>query len=747
MGTETRFQGAQTVVGTPYYISPEMCEGKPYNEKSDIWALGCILYEMACLQKTFEGTSLPALVNKIVKGTYEQIKGPYSNDLKLLVRDMLKVDPEQRPTAALALEIVQRSRSLNTKRGQKKSVHRPGSDTLRPRDCHSALYQFDIANVTLSSIAALAPKIKVKQIAVGWNHQVLLTMDSVVYSWGDNKFGQLGHGDRRTRNQPTRVEALDGKSIFHISVGTNFSAFCADRGIVMVCGNRKYTGNGKANDDWLKPKLIDCLLREDIIDLSCGYEHAAVVTDDGQVYVWGNGENGRLGTGKTDFVYSATKIGIPTRQLVINAKCGPDCTVLITSSGTIIAMGSNKYNKLNLNYRLGFFANVKHTKSEIEDILTPTAVRAFPSRVVDVSLGPNHSGVLLESGHVHLFGRNTYGELGAGNRQPASLGMDNRPVKALLCKACVQLICGNGFTMAATADNELYFWGSKGVVQRKEEIMVEDLEITRKSIATLDKGGSENSDRSKSAKKAWHWRKGGEKDDGEAETILLPTLVLRLDSTRNSSGTKPFIKLSALTCCDKNVMVVIDTSPVWVEKDEDKTKLQSAKTPRTWGRRRRSAPELHATDDSMIPTWVQNELDEAEVLSSSKFLPGSTSMTSLKSTPNEGKHLTFTQAAKLHGSSLITEKQLLTDIENLKKQLQEQKSTFKGHEDQMKLLQTKLSDLQALQRQNFERPNEPPPAYPKSSTSTNAITKNGKPRIIKNPFIPEEQQTKVCTIL
>ena len=43
------------------------CEGKPYNEKSDMWALGCILYEMANLQKTFEGTNLPALVNKIMK--------------------------------------------------------------------------------------------------------------------------------------------------------------------------------------------------------------------------------------------------------------------------------------------------------------------------------------------------------------------------------------------------------------------------------------------------------------------------------------------------------------------------------------------------------------------------------------------------------------------------------------------------------------------------------------------------------
>ena len=38
------------ILGTPYYISPEMCEGKTYDDKSDIWALGCIAYEMACLQ-------------------------------------------------------------------------------------------------------------------------------------------------------------------------------------------------------------------------------------------------------------------------------------------------------------------------------------------------------------------------------------------------------------------------------------------------------------------------------------------------------------------------------------------------------------------------------------------------------------------------------------------------------------------------------------------------------------------------
>ena len=49
------------------------CEGKEYNHKSDVWAMGCILYEMASRQKTFEGSNLPALVNKIMKVCESQI--------------------------------------------------------------------------------------------------------------------------------------------------------------------------------------------------------------------------------------------------------------------------------------------------------------------------------------------------------------------------------------------------------------------------------------------------------------------------------------------------------------------------------------------------------------------------------------------------------------------------------------------------------------------------------------------------
>lgn len=59
---------AHTMVGTPYYLSPEMCEEKPYNEKSDVWALGCVLYEMCTQKHPFEANNQGALILKIIRG-------------------------------------------------------------------------------------------------------------------------------------------------------------------------------------------------------------------------------------------------------------------------------------------------------------------------------------------------------------------------------------------------------------------------------------------------------------------------------------------------------------------------------------------------------------------------------------------------------------------------------------------------------------------------------------------------------
>lgn len=86
-----------TVVGTPSYLSPELCDGKACNEKSDIWAMGCILYEIMALHRMFEGSSLPALVMKITSGKYKPLPEFYSNDLSNLVSLCTKLSPDDRP--------------------------------------------------------------------------------------------------------------------------------------------------------------------------------------------------------------------------------------------------------------------------------------------------------------------------------------------------------------------------------------------------------------------------------------------------------------------------------------------------------------------------------------------------------------------------------------------------------------------------------------------------------------------------
>merc|ERR1719322_1081104 len=99
LNTKTK---ASSVVGTPCYISPELCESNPYNQKSDIWALGCLLYELMTLRKAFEAQSLPALVIKIVQGDYnkEQLPKTYNSFLKRLLMSMLDLTPEKRPSVS-----------------------------------------------------------------------------------------------------------------------------------------------------------------------------------------------------------------------------------------------------------------------------------------------------------------------------------------------------------------------------------------------------------------------------------------------------------------------------------------------------------------------------------------------------------------------------------------------------------------------------------------------------------------------
>jgi len=89
---------AKTQIGTPYYLSPELCQEKPYTTPSDVWAMGCILYEMCALKVPFDGSSIAKLVQNIVKGQVPTAPSSYSQNIRQLVTDMLNRDPNRRPS-------------------------------------------------------------------------------------------------------------------------------------------------------------------------------------------------------------------------------------------------------------------------------------------------------------------------------------------------------------------------------------------------------------------------------------------------------------------------------------------------------------------------------------------------------------------------------------------------------------------------------------------------------------------------
>ena len=89
---------AKTLIGTPYYLSPELCEEKPYNDKSDIWALGCILYELCTFNHPFNAKSQGGLILKILEGEPDPIGNNYSSDLQNILYDLFQKSIDKRPS-------------------------------------------------------------------------------------------------------------------------------------------------------------------------------------------------------------------------------------------------------------------------------------------------------------------------------------------------------------------------------------------------------------------------------------------------------------------------------------------------------------------------------------------------------------------------------------------------------------------------------------------------------------------------
>ncbi|XP_065365472.1 uncharacterized protein Nek2 [Calliphora vicina] len=95
---------AETFVGTPYYMSPEIVRGSKYDRKSDVWAVGCLIYEMCSLRPPFKGKEFTQLSANISIGKFSSIPDIYSKDLQEIIAFMLEVENELRPS----IEVISR---------------------------------------------------------------------------------------------------------------------------------------------------------------------------------------------------------------------------------------------------------------------------------------------------------------------------------------------------------------------------------------------------------------------------------------------------------------------------------------------------------------------------------------------------------------------------------------------------------------------------------------------------------------
>nr|XP_020649582.1 serine/threonine-protein kinase Nek9 isoform X1 [Pogona vitticeps] len=476
----SEYSMAETLVGTPYYMSPELCQGVKYNFKSDIWAVGCVAFELLTLKRTFDATNPLNLCVKIVQGNraMEVDSSVYSQELIQMVHSCLDQDPEKRPTADELLEnpvIIRRRREMEEKvallNGPNK---RPRTSTMNDAPIAvvtsrtSEVYVWGGGKSTPQKLDVIKGGCSARQVCAGNTHFALVTVEKELYTWvnmqgGTKLHGQLGHGDKASYRQPKHVEKLQGKAIHQVSCGDDFTVCITDEGQVFAFGSDYYgcIGVDKAfGSEVLEPRQLNFFLNNPVEQVSCGDNHVAVLNRNREVYTWGCGEYGRLGLDSEEDHYLPQRVEIQKASNIISVQCGSDGTFLLTQTGKVLACGLNEFNKLGLNQCTSGIIN-HDAYQEIPYTTTFTLAKKLSFyKIRTIAPGKTHTAAIDERGRLLTFGSNKCGQLGVGNyKKRLGINLLGGPLGG---KQVIRVSCGDEFTIAATDDNHIFAWGNGG---------------------------------------------------------------------------------------------------------------------------------------------------------------------------------------------------------------------------------------------------------------------------------------------
>ncbi|XP_033632375.1 E3 ubiquitin-protein ligase HERC2-like [Asterias rubens] len=279
--------------------------------------------------------------------------------------------------------------------------------------------------------------VHIKRVAVnsGGKHTLALSVEGEVYSWGEGEDGKLGHGNRTQCDRPRVIESLRGKEVVNIACGGAHSACMTSSGELFTWGKGRYgrLGHGDSEDQ-LRPKLLEALKSYRVIDVACGSGDAQTlcITDDDNVWSWGDGDYGKLGRGGSDGCKVPQKIDILSGAGVCTVECGSQFSIALTKSGAVYTWGKGDY------HRLGHGTD--------DHVRRPRKVAALQGKkVICVATGSLHCVACTDQGEVHTWGDNDEGQLGDGTTNAIQRP---RMVTALQDKKITNVACGSAHTIA-----------------------------------------------------------------------------------------------------------------------------------------------------------------------------------------------------------------------------------------------------------------------------------------------------------
>uniref|UniRef100_A0A915KEQ8 non-specific serine/threonine protein kinase n=1 Tax=Romanomermis culicivorax TaxID=13658 RepID=A0A915KEQ8_ROMCU len=497
---------ASTVIGTPSYLSPEICEGKQYNKKSDVWSLGCILYELCTLRKAFEAETLGSLVLQITRGHTKPIDGKYSDGLKDLIAGLLRIDPESRPSveqiradplvapflydhidigAIRCPKLFKPSRTVKLRSSNRSRKQYSVNNADNPHHASTKSKNYSKVFVWGDSIdqfvqLPVLPSKSIIQVACSSTHKLAVTKDNDLLTWKEGV----------NENEPAKgISSLECQiikftspvQITFVTCADMFYAMITDRGILMTCGNGiDGVLSLGVNSLSLKPRIVEALVSCEVTKVACSRNHVLVATADNELYGWGLLDNGRLGVPGNGISNQPQRLAIPEDLSIHSIYCTFDASAFVTDDGDLYYTGFSCCNKLasfgknlkNINYiQHGFCkANLGSLKIDV-DLKQP------------FSFSSTHAA-FISNGQLFTFGSNDQNSLG-----PRSKGCDSHQPNLVntdsLTSICA-VYCGEGYTIIRTLDHRLYSFGRQGSQNLGREGLGKDIGLISLDNLTYD---------------------------------------------------------------------------------------------------------------------------------------------------------------------------------------------------------------------------------------------------------------------